>query len=171
MNEFGIEFCSWSGTILSKSFPIYYTQINAIEATCCFVWSTQFYTTLSVCQLVSACGHICIPITSLSVFLTYLLENGAEVIGAFAKLRRANIYFVMAVCPPVSLCFCLCDCLYVCMYYVLLTCFSHRTTRFPKKGFSWNFLFDDFSKTCYEKSAFNKIRQEYMKTYKHLLTS
>ena len=62
---------------------------------------------LIMCQLISVCGPVSIPINSVSVFLTYVSKNGAEVFGAFEKLRKANINFVMVVFPPVSLSFCL----------------------------------------------------------------
>ena len=47
----------------------------------------------------------------------------------------------------------------------------HGTTRLPLDGFSWNLIFEDFSKLCRENSCFIKIGQErrvlYMKTYIH----
>ena len=38
---------------------------------------------------------------------------------------------------------------------------SHGTTRLPIDGFSWNFIFEYFSKTYRENSSFVKIGQEY----------
>ena len=49
----------------------------------------------------------------------------------------------------------------------------YRITLFPVGGFSWNFIFEYFSKICRENSSFIKIRQElrmlYMKTSIHFL--
>jgi hypothetical protein len=53
-------------------------------------------------------------------------------IGAFAKLRKATIGFVMSVCP-------------------------HGTTRVPLDGFSWSLIFESYSKICRENSSFIKI--------------
>jgi hypothetical protein len=36
----------------------------------------------------------------------------------------------------------------------------HGTNRFPLDGFSWNLIFDDFSKICLQNSRFVKIGQE-----------
>ena len=48
----------------------------------------------------------------------------------------------------------------------------HGTTRLPLDGFSWNFVFEYFSKNRWESSSFIKIGQEYrvlyMKTNIHL---
>jgi hypothetical protein len=51
-------------------------------------------------------------------------------LGAFAKLRKATINFVMSVR------------LFVC---------PHGTTRLPLDGFSWNLIFESFSKICRKK--------------------
>jgi hypothetical protein len=56
-------------------------------------------------------------------------------LGAFAKLRRATISFVMSVRP-------------------------HGTTRLPLDGVSWNLIFEYFSKICRDKSILVKIWQE-----------
>jgi len=53
-------------------------------------------------------------------------------LGAFSKLRKATIGFVMSVLP-------------------------HGTTRLPLDGVSWNLIFEDFSKICRENSSFIKI--------------
>jgi hypothetical protein len=45
--------------------------------------------------------------------------------GAFAELRKATISFVTSVCP-------------------------HETTRLPLDKFWWNFMFETFSKICWE---------------------
>ena len=56
-------------------------------------------------------------------------------LGSFAKLRKATISFVMSVRP-------------------------HGTTLLQLDGFSWNLIFEDFSKICRENSRFIKIGQE-----------
>jgi len=56
--------------------------------------------------------------------------------GAFAKLRKATISFVMSVRP-------------------------HGTTRLPLDGFTWNLIFDYFFKNCRENSSFIYIGQEW----------
>jgi len=49
---------------------------------------------------------------------------------------------VMPVCPSVS-----------------VSVRPHRTTRFPLDGFSWNLIFEYFSKICQENTSFIKIWQ------------
>ena len=51
-------------------------------------------------------------------------------LGAFAKLRKATISFVMP---------------------VRLSVRPHRTTRLPLDGFSWNLIFEDITKIYLEK--------------------
>ena len=56
-----------------------------------------------------------------------------QFLGSFAKCGKATISFVISVhlsAPP------------------------HGTTRLPLNGFSWNFIFEDFSKICSEKLKF-----------------
>jgi len=59
--------------------------------------------------------------------------NTFVILGAFAKLRKATISFVMSVCPPIppsvrpSIC-------------------PHGTTRLPLEGVSLNLIFDIFRK-------------------------
>jgi hypothetical protein len=65
-------------------------------------------------------------------------------LGAFAKLRKATVSFVMSVCPSVC---------------------PRGTTRLPLDGFSWNLTFDYFSIICRENSSFIKIWQEYRVVY------
>ena len=55
--------------------------------------------------------------------------------GAFANLRKATISFVVSVRTSVR---------------------QHGATWFPLDGFSWNFIFEDFSKICPENSNFIK---------------
>ena len=56
-------------------------------------------------------------------------------LGAFAKLRKATISFVMSVRTFVR---------------------QHGTIRLPLGGFSLNLIFEDFSKICRENSSFVK---------------
>jgi hypothetical protein len=53
-------------------------------------------------------------------------------------------------------------------FRLLVSCPSILPSAFPLDGFSWNFVFDYFSKICRENSSFIKIGQEqrvlYMKT-------
>jgi len=59
-----------------------------------------------------------------------------EFLGAFAKLCKATVSFVMSVFP---------------------SDIPHGTTRLPQDGFSLNLLFDYFSKICRENPSFIKI--------------
>ena len=54
-------------------------------------------------------------------------------LDAFTKLRKAITSFVMSVCPSIR---------------------PHGTTRLPLDEFSWNLLFESFSKICPENSIF-----------------
>jgi uncharacterized membrane protein len=67
-------------------------------------------------------------------------------VGAFAKLRKANIRFVMSVCLFVRLSVCL---------FVRI-----KQLGSSKDGFSWNLVFEYFYKICRENSIFTKIREE-----------
>ena len=82
----------------------------------------------------------CVELLLLLLLLWFLYGcmpgNGHQVLGAFAKFRKAPINFVMSVLRP------------------------HGTTRLPLDGFSWNLIFDSFSKICQENSNFIKIGQE-----------
>jgi hypothetical protein len=64
---------------------------------------------------------------------------------AFAKLRKTTINVVMSVRLCLS---------------VRPSDRPQGTTRFPVDGFSWNFIFEYFSKICREKSSFIQIWQE-----------
>ena len=74
-------------------------------------------------------------------------------LGAFAKLRKGAISFVMS---------------------VHLSFRPHGITRLPLNGFSWNLIFHNFSKICPENSSVIKIGQEqrvlYMKANAHFLS-
>jgi len=61
-------------------------------------------------------------------------------LGAFAKRQNATVTIIMSVRP-------------------------HGTTRRPLDGFSWHFLFENFSKTCLENSSLVKIWREYRVLY------
>jgi len=62
---------------------------------------------------------------------------GFSLLGAFGKLRKVTINFVMSVCPSVRL--------------------SARNISTTKGGFSLNFIFDYFSKLCLQYSSVFKI--------------
>ena len=64
--------------------------------------------------------------------------QNSELIGAFAKLRKATISFVLCVCLSVR---------------------PHGTSRLPMDGFSWKFTFEYFSKIPWENSSFIKVSQ------------
>jgi len=65
-------------------------------------------------------------------------------LGAFAKLWNAIVIFVISVCPSIR-----------------PSARPHGTARFPLDGFSWNLVFEYFSKKkCRENSGFIKIWQE-----------
>ena len=72
-------------------------------------------------------------------------------LGAFAKLRKAAVSFVMSVCPSLH---------------------SHGTIRFPLNGFAWYLKSEYFSKICLENTSLIKMWQEWpgfsMKTNVHL---
>jgi len=63
-------------------------------------------------------------------------------LGAFSKLRRATISFVISV--RLSVC---------------LSVHPHETTRLPMDRFSWNLVFHYFSNICLENSSFFTIGQ------------
>jgi hypothetical protein len=56
-------------------------------------------------------------------------------LGSFAKLWKVTVSFVMSVCPSFR---------------------PHGTTRILLDGFSWNFIFQCFSKICRENSRLSK---------------
>ena len=69
--------------------------------------------------------------------------------GAFAKLRKTSLSFVLSVCP-------------------------HCTIRLHLDVFSWNFIFECFPKICRGNLSFIKMWQEwvlYMKTYVLMIVS
>jgi len=68
-----------------------------------------------------------------------LTEITVYFLGALAKLRKGTISFVTPVCLSVR---------------------PHRTTWLPLYGFSWNLVFEYFSKICRENSRVIKIWQE-----------
>ena len=82
--------------------------------------------------------------------------------GAFAKLRKATISFVMTarLCLRPSVPPSVCACVRLCLRPSLPLSFCpHGTIRLPMDGFSWNFILQYFSKICREHSSFIKIWQ------------
>jgi hypothetical protein len=57
----------------------------------------------------------------------FLHQLTLQFLDAFAKLRKVTISFVVSVCPSVH---------------------PHGTPRLPLGGFSWNLIFEHFSKIC-----------------------
>jgi hypothetical protein len=57
--------------------------------------------------------------------------------GAFERLWKATIRFVISVCPSVC-----------------LTISPHETNRLPLELFAWNLIFEYFSKNCRHNSSF-----------------
>jgi hypothetical protein len=70
----------------------------------------------------------------LTIILQISIERRVEFLGAFANLR-------LAIFMSVRLSFC-----------------QHGTTRPPLQGYSWNFIFEYFSKICPENSIFEWVR-------------
>jgi len=75
-----------------------------------------------------------------SVFSVRYEPKLCILLGAFAKLRIANIGFVMSVC-------------------------LHGITRLSLDGFLWNLVFEYYSKVCQESLGFIKIGQEWRVLY------
>jgi hypothetical protein len=73
-----------------------------------------------------------------------LFEVCAPLLCAFDKLRKVTHIFVISVCPAVCL---------------------RGKYRLSLDGFSWNAIFEDFSKICWGYSSFIKIWQEYRVLY------
>ena len=69
-----------------------------------------------------------------------------QYLGVFAKLRKATAIFVVSVCP-------------------------HETNCLPLVGFSWNLIFRDLSKICWENSSFIKIWGEKLLLYMSVIIS
>jgi hypothetical protein len=65
-----------------------------------------------------------------------LFFTGTQFLGAFTKLRKTTISFVVSFC---------------------LSARPHGTTRLPLNGFSGNLIFEYFVKICRENSGFIKI--------------
>ena len=72
--------------------------------------------------------------------MSHLEISHIAFVGMFAKFQKMTIYFTMSVCPS----FCL-----------------HGTTWLPLDIFSWNFIFEFFSKILSRK-CFIKVDQEYL---------
>jgi hypothetical protein len=73
-----------------------------------------------------------------------------QLLGAFTKLRKATISFVMS---------------------ARLSGRSHGTTRLPPDGFSLNLIFEDFFENLSRKFKFNSNRTIHTKTNTFLITS
>ena len=95
------------------------------------------------------CTRIVLCVTFGCVCVCVCVCARCRFLGAFAKLRKVTVRFVMSVC--LSVC-------------------PHGKTRFPLDGFLENWIFEYFSKICRENSSFFKISQTlfHMKPYAHL---
>jgi len=89
-------------------------------------------------------GPLCISLTCFIKLLPFRVENWSykinkntavlTVLSTFAKLRKGTLSFVMSV--------------------------SQHGTRLALDGFSWNFIFQYFSKICREVSSFTEMDKE-----------
>jgi hypothetical protein len=73
----------------------------------------------------------------------FVMKHSGEwtsILGTIAKLQQATVSVFMSVCPPVL---------------------PRVTTRLPLDGFSWNLIFECFSKICTENSNFIEIWRAY----------
>jgi hypothetical protein len=76
---------------------------------------------------------------TIRIILYYVLFSICHFIRLVRKTAKSD-YQLRHFCPSVS---------------------PHGTTRLPLDGFSWNLIFEDFSKICRENSSFIKICQEW----------
>ena len=92
------------------------------------------------CRMVQPPPHVPTITTALSSVLFICTSIQVAILGAFPKLRKATMSFVMSVRP-------------------------HGTPQLPLAGVSWNLIFEDFSKICRENSSLIKIGQEWRALY------
>jgi len=124
--------------------------------TCMFTWEcTAHLKVLGMLSvhwvdesLVDVWMEICFYKTTLYVQVEhnfYMLN--CVILGAFTKLWKATISFVISVCLPVYL-------------SVRSSVFPHGTTRLPLVGFLWYLIFKYFSKIYRENSSIIKIWED-----------
>ena len=112
-----------------------YDEIGVNQNIC--MQSLNFKSTLLLSVVIS----FCVCNTVIQIFQT---EINGTFLGAFAKLRKATISFVMSV--RLSVC-------------------PHGTSRLPLDGFSRNLILQYSSKIIRENSSFIKIVQKYHYTF------
>jgi hypothetical protein len=104
----------------------------------------------SILFIVSPSHHKSSPTVRLLLTESFLLFDSNHlcrpplILGAFAKLWKPTIGFVMSLCPSVC---------------------SHGTSRLPLNGFSWNLIFECFSKIYPENSSLIKLWQKWRVLY------
>ena len=98
---------------LTRLLPLHFMACSRVNVTC-----TRKEVEKGSVNLVSGCNWLAVV-------------SGVRFLGAFARLRKAAISFIMSVCP-------------------------HGTTRLPLGGFWWKLIFETFSKICQENSNFVK---------------
>ena len=84
-------------------------------------WRTYLWTTVGLNSSAAVDGR------ASSRFKWQCLHCISYILGVFTKLIRATVSSVTSCCPSAR---------------------PHGTTRLPLDGFSWNFVFEYFSKTC-----------------------
>jgi len=82
--------------------------------------------------------HLC-EVTSQYLLISGVYLRTKDILDAFTKSQKVTISFTVSVYPSIHL---------------------HAKTHIPLGKFSWNFIFEHFSKVCRENSTFIKICQE-----------
>jgi hypothetical protein len=113
---------------------------------------TLFYTGLEVVWISNGCRFPMSKGRVVRVAMKWAPYNSLiAFFVAFAKLEKRLLN---------SSCLCVCVCVCVCVRARARACvFPHGTTGLPMDGFSWNLIFEDFSKICWENLSFIKIWQ------------
>jgi hypothetical protein len=96
---------------------------------CLYLWT---WLSLTIKSEING-SSLCISSVILCVTVT-CVYCAVPLLGAFTKLWKATVGFVMSVCP-------------------------HGTTRLPLDGVSLNLMFEDFSKICWENSNFFNLQE------------
>jgi hypothetical protein len=139
--------CSVLNMMVAERNGTYFYKCNVAELKCEELLLNAIESITVVCCKVCLCWCLRpspdIVFTSPIGFLQYssFFVQGSSLVcfGACAKFRKATSSFVMSVRPSVR---------------------PHGTTRVPLEGFSSNFIYGYFPKSCRENSSFIKICQE-----------
>jgi hypothetical protein len=103
-------------------------EVNRNETTCCLSrWACWYQ---SVWKMGLQRYELCVE---------HVRSHLDKFLGAFSKLRKATLSFVMSVCPSVH---------------------PRGATRLPLGGFSRNLIFECFSEICWENSSLIKLWKE-----------